>query len=398
MSIFDKCKDFYLVRKYVQFGDLVIDNFEMLQSASLSGGYKTESQAYSFRHGSYMPFKRRHQFSREQQLSMTLKIDTFGMSRDNRQFFKDFIKMTLAEGPQRLWAVEGNELIWTWAACKDFSEEYALKKNEVSIDVELTLFEGIWHKANRFCTFLKPYEPCLWDECLAFRDPEPCQKCCPDCVSDVRYDDRTCCCTCDVLKKQNSLCNFDDFNVFYRKCKVGYQIYFDCDAGNRIWGDKYRLGGKVCKNGSCTDIIAGQYYSYTILDTEADVTLVGEYKDPKITINGNTMQITGKFQGELLIRANGDMIYTQKGCCDDCVKPDCSDKYPEDHKDDKEDEKPTCSECCPPMILLEPDDLVIPEGNTFGWTIKHGNNSVLVETGNCCSWGCIHIREDVITN
>lgn len=136
-----------LNRKYIQFNDLVIDNYEMLQSADLSGGFKTGTTEYSFGHGSYANFKAKQQFSLEQSLSMTLKLDTRKLSCDQKKFYKDYVFMNIVKAG-KLWAIEGEQLLWTNAFIKDFSESYSMERHVVNIDIDLVLYEGIWHKAD----------------------------------------------------------------------------------------------------------------------------------------------------------------------------------------------------------------------------------------------------------
>jgi len=87
----------FQTRKYIQFNDLVIDNYDMLASANLSGGFKTSTIPYSFTHGSYAPLKGRQQFSTEQSLSMTLKLNTKKLSCDQRKFYKKYVQQNLIQ-------------------------------------------------------------------------------------------------------------------------------------------------------------------------------------------------------------------------------------------------------------------------------------------------------------
>ena len=62
----------------------------MIQDADLSGGFKTTTQAFSFGHGSYTNAKQIQQYSTEQKLALTLKINYSMFSMDQKQFYKEF--------------------------------------------------------------------------------------------------------------------------------------------------------------------------------------------------------------------------------------------------------------------------------------------------------------------
>jgi len=357
----------FQVRKYVQFNDLVIDNYDMLASADLSGGFKTTTVPFSYTHGSYAPLKGRQQFATEQSLSMTLNLNTKKLTCDQRKFYKRYLQQNLLIAG-RLWAVEGEQLLWTHAFVRDFSETYALERYVVHIDIDLVLYEGIWHKADPRKTFLQPYSVCNFEDIHHFPTPLECDCCldclptsdpCPSCLSD-----------CEFLNADNSLCEIqeDVISAFYNQCGDSFRIIHNCEVGLDIWDDERMLGHKLCKEDLCNHLIAGEFYSDTLLDSRnVTITLIGTFENPEITINGNTMIILGEFDGRLTLNASGDMFY----------EPD---------------------ECCPSKNESLPiNRLQIPENNTFGFVVRNGMNQVLVETNNCCDPVCIFIKEERLT-
>jgi len=357
----------FQVRKYVQFNDLVIDSYDMLASADLSGGFKTTTIPFSFTHGSYAPLKGREQFATEQSLSMTLNLNTKKLSCDQREFYKRYVQQNLLK-VGRLWAVEGSQLLWTHAFVRDFSETYALEKHIVHIDIDLVLYEGVWHKADPRRTFLQPYDVCRFEEIHRFRDPLACD-CCLDCLTTESHCP-SCLSDCEFLNAENSLCDMqaDVISAFYNQCGDSFRIIHNCEAGFKIWGAEWMLGHKLCKADLCKHLIAGEFYSDTLLDSRnVTITLIGRFENPRITVNGNTMVIKGEFGGRLTLNPSGDMFY----------EPD---------------------ECCPSMSRMHPiNDLHIPKGNIFGFVVRNGMNQVLVETNNCCDPVCIFIKEERIT-
>ena len=357
----------FQTRKYVQFNDLVIDNFDMLASANLSGGFKTNTIPFSFTHGSYAPLKGRDQFSREQSLSMTLKLNTKKLACDQRKFYKRYAQQNLIRAG-RLWAVEGEQLLWTHAFVRDFGEAYTLEKHIVHIDIDLILYDGVWRKADPRKTFLQPYDVCRFEELHHFRNALDCDCCldclptgarCPSCLSD-----------CEFLNAENSLCELhaEAINAFYNPCGDSFRIIHNCEVGFRIWGEEWMLGHRLCKNDLCEHLIAGEFYSDTLLESRnVTITLIGTFENPRITINGNTMKIRGEFNGRLTLSASGDMFY----------EPD---------------------DCCPSQSRFLPiDQLRIPKNNTFGFVVRNGMNQVLIETNNCCDPACVYIKEERLT-
>lgn len=359
-------------KRYIQFRELVIGAYDMIQEADLSGGFKTTTQPYSFGHGSYTNAKQVQQFSIEQSLSISLKVDYSLFTRDNMQFYKEHLYSEISK-IGKLWAVENNRLIWTYAYVQTFSEPYYKDRNTMFIDLDFVLYEGIWHFADERKTFLKPYEACSFDECLDFEKVETCIEdkygCCVSCVDENKKNScQKCSCDCDYVEIEDSYCYLQDKipEEFWKHCSGGYKIIYNCDRGNQLWGYEKMLGTKICKNNLCDNYVAGRFYSNTVLDTDViDITIIGYVEDPVITINGNSMRLKGIYDGEILIKSNGDAYYREDACCD--------------------------------FDKLSVEVLELMPCNTFGWTIKHGYNGIRVETNDCCEAVCIFIKEDKIT-
>ena len=114
-------------------------------------------------------------------------------------------------------------------------------------------------------------------------------------------------------------------------------------------------------------MITGRIHSETEIPTE-DVTgiLSGKMTNPWIEINGNTNIITGEYDGDLIVKPNGDVYYTEN------------------------------RECCEPT-LLEPDVWVIPEGQRWGWEVIPGDNSIVIHLNNCCHGAsCVWLQYESI--
>lgn len=356
-----KCYNLNPLKTYVQFNDLVIDNAEMLSSASLTQQTKTETQEYSYGHGSYAYFHKPQLFLTEGELSMTLNIDYRMFHNEDKRFIRDYIKLNLLK-PGRLWAIEDNKLLWAWAYVTDFSEEYQKFKGILSVDVNLKLWEGVWHIADTKKTFLAPYSVCNMLDCEDFRDIQECISCCISCPTEEIYCD-SCLCDCGDLDKDSSLCvmGLKTLEEFMR-CGESYRIVYSCVKGKQLF-DNELINKKICKKDYCLNVIAGKFYSNTILDsTCVNIILEGKFQDPVIEINGNKMQIMGDYEGILKLDSSGNIYFSESECCE--------------------------------MEEVDVENLIIP--NDFGYTVHHGNNSLIV-TGVCCHMACAYIDVDEIT-
>lgn len=355
------CEKYNPVRRYVQFNDIVIDSFDMLSSVDYSQNTKTDTEEYSFGHGSYVDFKSPQQFLTEGDLNITMNIDYRKYRREERKYLKDFIKMNLIK-PGRLWAIEDNKILWAYAYVSEVSEPFSEFKGNLSYDITFKIYEGVWHITDPMKTYLVPYSTCDFMECYDFREIEPCQDCCISCKK-ITDDCQSCLCHCEDLEKENSLCVVgkkvvDDF----MNCGESYLLVYDCNRAYEFFQEK-TYGHKICKNDVCLTTIAGQFYSSTILDTSnVDIRLEGKFQSPIIEINGNKIQLMGDYEGIILIGKDGSLKYSKGACC--------------------------------PFEDIDLDNLVIIDD--FEFQVHHGMNSVIV-TNSCCEMACIYIYVDEIT-
>lgn len=348
-------------KRYVQFNDLVIDSADMLTSASYKQDTKTETEEYSFGHGSYYRLPRPQQFLTEAELSITLHIDYRRVPKESRRFLKSFINLQLLKGG-RIWAIQDDQLIWAYAFVTSFGEEYTHYKGFYSVDVDFILPEGIWHIADRQSTYLVPYDSCNFLDEYDFRDI-PCEdSCCSSCGSENPNDDM---CWDVCLEKENSLCElYGQPNIYdlFQNCGISQRIVYDCESARRFFDGN--LGVKLSKEDVCKSVIAGRIYSNTIIDTDnVEITLTGHWQNPTIQINGTSMTIYGEYDGTLKIHADGTVEYADKDCCK--------------------------------FEAVDFDNIAYSD---YSFVIHHGENRVIVDGGCGCSAGSIYIKADALTN
>lgn len=355
-------------RRYIQFNELVIDGYDMIKEPNSSVSTKQFSQEYTFRHGDYVPFKRSSLLFEPQEISMTLTLHMKKLPCDKRKFYRSHVIEQLSK-PGKLWAIQNGELVWAYAYASNIDPDENALDNTLSAVVDFVAYEGVWHKADKQKTFLKPYDVCdIFDECSDFQRIEPCkeyeakQDCCTECIKDKPEDLPTtdCECCCETVEPDMALCLFDDFDNFF-DCTTGYQIEYNCRKGEEFFGDDF-LGTKICQKDACSDVIAGLLYSDTDIPTDGvTIVLSGGGTNPHITINGNTNVITGSYEGALIIKPNGDVIH-RTNCCD---------------------------------TVLDPSVWEVPPNMDYGWEIHRGKNRIVIH--NCCGSLCAYFQVDSLT-
>lgn len=367
----------YYQKRYLQFNDLVFDGFDMISDYDEPLQFKGSSTAYSYGHGSYMPFKADYLYVSERQVNMTITLKTKKLPCEYRTWYVRFAEQELSK-PGRLWAIKNNEIIWAFARVNSIRPVNNGKQDEVEYDVEFIVPGGVWHKADKQRTFLLPYEVCGLMDCKGFEEYNPCATstgggdCCEACetnrMAEIQRDMCGCCCDNDVTGDMALCYHQDELQKFY-SCDTPYQLMYSCEAAEKF-STEPALGQRLCVEDICKDsVISGRFYSDTDIPTEEmTITIVGDATNPWITINGNTNIIEGEYHGKLIIRASGDVYYQENECCE-----------------------PT---------LLDPSVWVIPEGNTYGWTIYPQLNSITVHMNECCSQSgraCVFIDHQGIT-
>jgi len=360
-------------KRYLQFNDLVFDGYDMISDYDEPLQYKGSSTAYSYGHGSYRAYKSDYLYVSERQVNMTITLKLKKIPCDYRQFYVQFAEQELGR-PGRLWAIKNNTILWAFASVNNMRPVNNGRNDEVVWDVEFVIPGGVWHKADTHKTFVLPYDVCTLMECKGFEKHDACEPCCDSCIDKKLIEDlrdRCYCCCDDDLKADMALCNNIDMLQAFYGCDTPYQLVYSCEAAEKFSKER-ALGQRLCVSDICDEsVISGRIYSDTDIPTEnMTITLVGDMKNPWITINGNTNIIEGEYSGKLIIESSGDVYY-----------------------------QPCDNECCEPE-LLDPSVWTIPSGNSYGWTLYPQLNSVTVHMNACCSQcglACIYIDHEGIT-
>ena len=352
-------------RHYIQYNDLVFDDLDMISEDGIGVSFKVSESEYGFGHGSYVPHKRGYMFVQAGNASFTLTLKMKKLPCEERPFYERFAKAELMK-PGKLWAVQDNTIVWAYAYLNGIRESQNSKKDELELDVDMALPEGVWHKADKQKTFLVPYDVCEFMNCYDFHDVQPCMatSCCT-CEQPGSEKFCDCCDDCNKVTKDMALCyNLNEIQNFYARCGSGYRIVYDCAAADRLFNPMNEpIGQKICALNS--PIIAGLLYSDTDIPTNGvRITIHGQMHNPYVEINGNGNYFMGDYDGYLIIEPDGSVYFT----------------------------KDKCGECGP----LDVSTWVVPLGADFGWEVHQGNNKVIVDTGVCCP-ACAYFEVDSLT-
>lgn len=361
----------YYDKRYLQFNNLVFDGYDMISSTDEQVTYKeADAQSYSFAHGSYMPYKSDFLLVNASSVSMTLTFHMRKIPCEDRPWYLNFIDQELGR-LGKLWAIKNGEVMWAYANVRS---KHPITTNEAfkaEYDIEFTLPEGIWHKADKQRTFVLPYNVCAMMECKGFQPYDPCygENCCEGCADKKfweDYQDRCFCCCVNDITRDMALCFHQKELQKYYGCDTPFQLVYSCEHAEKFKVNDY-LGHRLCVADVCDSVlIAGRFYSDTDIPTDdVTVTIVGKMHNPEITINDNTNIIKGDYDGVLRIEPNGDVYYGDE-CCEG--------------------------------TLLDPSIWQIPKGQNYGWTVYPQNNRVIVKLNECCTGAtCVYIDADSIT-
>lgn len=345
----------YYYRKYVQFNELVFYSY-ITNSDDTSVEFDISKHPYTFRNGDYSPLKNRTPRIQSTTVGITMEFNVKQISCDLREFYHRFIVEQLTKAG-KLWAVQGNELLWAYAIPESYSEPTQnIYKNTIQVDVQFYLPEGVWHKADKQRTFVIDFDICEFLRCYDYQNYNPCCDC-VDCITKPV----TCCC-CDELTRDDALCN-RTLDVYSGKCTPEFMIKYDCDAAERLFTNLGEpiLGQRICRDPLEDEIIAGQiYYWGDIPSDHYKIVLNGGGENIRITVNGNTNVIKGDFDDQIIVTSDGN-VYNE-----------CGYQY-------------------------DVDSYVVPEGNEFGFTFYPGMNSVIIEPNQCCDMQCVYFEIDALT-
>ncbi|MFV0409639.1 MAG: hypothetical protein ACK5LJ_08080 [Paracoccus sp. (in: a-proteobacteria)] len=299
-------------RIYLQFNDLVFSGVESVESADLSGDYRVTTDDYAVRNGAYYggSYTTGHLLSGAQDLGLELTLPFVGLTRLQVLDYHDWIVTNLSKAG-KIWAIDtGGILIWAYAipTHPPFDDYATSKGTTLKTTMDFVLPEGIWHKADTHNVFLEPYDLC------DFKNQSNC--CDRDCTLKAPCVNGGCmdnsCMSCCGVSECMNWCK-TCWNPYDDGCSFPYHIIYDCTAGNEFYGSR-TWGTELLGDENC---LSGEFCSNTLTASPVQVTLLGHYLNPVITVNDITIRIKGEFDGRLVVTTEGKVLYYEGEPCGD---------------------------------------------------------------------------------
>lgn len=355
-------------KRYIQYNDLVIDDYDMLSSADYNVDFKQTNYPLSFGDGAYYPQKSLSVWANPGSLAMTLFIDVKKVPCNERTLYYEHVKVELSKAG-KMWCIQGDDLLWAFAYPVSTGEAYEINAgNTLSIDIDFVIPEGVWRVADTQAVFLKPYYHCDWNDCLEYQADNSCDYSCVGCSPTPQSKAcQKCICECGYLNADNSYCNLwrDAHEKWYKTCGESYKIIYNCVAAKNVWGEYALFGESICSKSPDFGYISGRIYSHTTKDTNnVTIRIVGRVSNPIIEFNGNVIHIKGNYNGILTITPELDVYYQ--------IDQGCEPNY------------------------LDFRDVIISQGSTNKWTAHHGYNSLFINAGVCTRQICAYVKIDAI--
>lgn len=291
------------------YGELTDSNYSIVT--------KGDSQTYTNNaHGAYFPTFGEYAKLEPTTYTTSLDINFKKLACEDKIRYAKFIKRQFMQSG-KLWAIQnGVELIWQDARVTQITEskDQPNERDLYRIDVTFELLNGYWTMAKDTRTFLCEYCP------NRFEDFDP--KFCFDAHDyyGVCTDDNNCL-PCDINLRHEPeyqacewkpLCEFPLYNkrkstdrggnriiipsrydMFGVNCANQWYINYNCDLEkerfcyDQTWGRRFNLDSSQPNNSTTFEFCA----QTDMPTTNLRIRLVGSFRNPTITINGDTIKV-----------------------------------------------------------------------------------------------------------
>lgn len=336
------------MKKLVQFNELVFNHTAFVDTQpEIVTEFKNSRQTFANSHGDYAPERLGPRKVNSKQFDVTFMIDKRKFSCEDREIIEQFVLDNFYT-VGRLWAIQGDVLLWALAKAVSVSEGYQEKTGYLSYNVSFYLPEGIWHIADPTATYFNEYHQCDVTQCYDALERPLCDCClcniklapvkrCPPCQGER---------LCEIPK--------DKLAETIGNCGNTKKISFSCAC-------QTETAIAYSEYGESTALL--QFDGGTLYET-ADVVLYicGTFTNLGINWNGEQAILEGNYTGETVINAG-----LVKNGCDyldiskfhgDCVNN---------------------AECTPPDCETGTPKVGVTAANTgiVSWTAKKGMNIVI---------------------
>lgn len=312
------------MKKLVQFNELVFNHTAYIEEQpEILTEFKNSKSSFSNAHGDYSPERCGPRKVNSKQFDVTVMIDKNKFPCEDREVIEQFVLDNFfCIG--RLWAIQGDILLWSLAKVLSVSEGFDEKRGYLSFAVTFYLSEGIWHVADETATYLNDYYQCEVTDCYESLERDLCDCC----LCNIKLAPVKRCPPC----KGEKLCEIPTNKLAdaIGNCGNNKKISYSCC-------DQNETAKTFSEYGDSTAFL--QFDGKTLYETD-DVVLeiCGTFTNLGINWNGQQSIIEGTYTGQTIINAgivknNCDYLDISKfhSICTnnvECVEQDCESNDP----------------------------------------------------------------------
>lgn len=307
-------------KRYIQYNDLVFTGTKSIDEQTETKTFKYTKTNRMFSHGSYVANRGETLLVEDNTIHLKIALLTNQWSEEHVQAHYSFIMEQLTT-PGKLWAVNtGQELVWCNAyvtSIQDSKKWTVTDDDYLVFEIELDNPSGVWYKADESKVFLEDYSTCDFLEMKA------------SCLGKNRYccnDQLDClvpceCCenNCDEMSSMVDFCSMQSNTLFlddfFELCNSKWRVVYNCEKAKLDGDPSVYYPHAICD--SCVnDVLNGQFLSLTTIPTKKwRVAIMGNFKDPVLTINDAKLELAGDYEGVVTLNYLGEIRYATDWDC-----------------------------------------------------------------------------------
>lgn len=337
------------MKRLVQFNELVFNHTAYIETnPEIQTSFKNSTSTFANAHGDYSPERCGPRKVTSKQFDVTLMVDKNRFSCEERELIEQFVQDNFYK-VGRLWAVQGDILLWSLGKVLNVSEGYEEKRGLLSFNVTFYLPEGVWHIADETSTYINDYYQCDITDCYEALERELCDCClCNIALAPIKY-----CPPCNG----EQLCEIpqNKLSEVIGNCGNNKKISYSC-CNQKETAMTYSEAGET------TAFL--QFNGKTLYETD-DVVLeiCGTFTNLGINWNGSQSVIEGTYTGNTIINSgivknNCDYLDVDKFHGAFINTADCTDR--------------NCGSNHPRIGVSGSD------GGIVSWTVKKGTNNIIL--------------------
>ncbi|EHK9936774.1 hypothetical protein FH950_001597 [Enterococcus faecium] len=275
------------MKKLVQYNEVVFNHTAYIEDfPQIATEFKNSKNTFAYSHGDYSPERSDIRKVNSKQFDVTFMVDKRKFPCESRELVEQFVLDNFYK-IGRLWAIEGDLLLWTVAKVLTISEGYDEKRNYLSFTVSFYIPSGIWHVADPYATYFDDYHYCDILDCYESLERELCG--CSFCLLPDAPVKRCLPChgerLCEIPK--NKLADV------IGKCGNEKKISFSCC-------DSHETAIGHSQVGETTALL--QFDGHTLYETEeVAIEISGKFNDLGINWNGKQSIVEGSYSGKTTI-------------------------------------------------------------------------------------------------